>query len=184
MTGDEPASKRRRLDAARTTLRKPFKSPLVKRPGDPSRTAFEGTKKAFASASRSPGTLVVRARGTAVRGRTVDGSPAAKAVSEKDRKHEILTLLSRRKKEIENQTRELRQRLDLVKQAHSIESASSRKRPDGEVDAELRQLIQKWKKASCSAASELFDLIKERVERYVIGLRRGTANFLLTREWL
>jgi hypothetical protein len=55
--------------------------------------------------------------------------------------------------------------LEVVEQAVRIQRESRAKRPGEEIDAELKELVGKWKGASRMAAEELFELIKGRVER-------------------
>lgn len=75
---------------------------------------------------------------------------------------------------------EIQKELDLIRQARRIEDASRRKRPGEKIDAELKELITKWKAASRLAAEELFELVKGRVESMGGGeawrrSRRGNA---------
>jgi len=60
--------------------------------------------------------------------------------------------------------RELDDELGMVEQAAKIERESEAKRPGEVVDAELRELVNKWKQASRAAAEELFELIRRRVD--------------------
>lgn len=61
--------------------------------------------------------------------------------------------------------RELKQELETVEQAKKIEVDSERKRPGLETDAELVELIGKWRGASRTAAEELFGGVSDRVNR-------------------
>lgn len=63
--------------------------------------------------------------------------------------------------------RDLDRRLETVRQAGEIEAASERSRPGEPVDQELRDLVAKWKGASRVAAEELFETVKERVDKSV-----------------
>lgn len=64
--------------------------------------------------------------------------------------------------------RDLDRRLEAVKQASEIEAASGRGRPGEPVDQELRDLVAKWKGAGRVAAEELFETVKERVDKLVL----------------
>lgn len=81
----------------------------------------------------------------------VGGSPA----QEKIRKLQQKMAAAKRRAEDE---------LALVRQAAKIQRESNAKRPREEIDAELKDLVEKWKGASRLAADELFELIKGRVD--------------------
>jgi Swi5-dependent recombination DNA repair protein 1 len=74
--------------------------------------------------------------------------------------------LRQRKKELEGQVKQVRQQLELARQAQRIQASSLKLCPGEDIDNELKDLIQKWRGASRLAAEELFDLIKARVDRY------------------
>lgn len=71
----------------------------------------------------------------------------------------------RAQRELEKQLREIKEELDTAEQARKIEKDSQKKDPDGEVDGELVELIEKWKGASRQAAEELFGKVRDRVNR-------------------
>lgn len=75
--------------------------------------------------------------------------------------------------------KDLDRQLDTVRQARRIEEASERKRPGEPTDQELRDLVVKWKGASRLAAEELFPIVKERVEKYVLEAIWDWLYFLL-----
>lgn len=74
--------------------------------------------------------------------------------------HQILA--SQRK--LASDLRAAQQQLDLVRHARRLEQASAAKRPGEPVDAELCEMVARWRAASRMAADELFELIKDRVE--------------------
>ncbi|KAK4241576.1 hypothetical protein C8A03DRAFT_41059 [Achaetomium macrosporum] len=199
-----PAAKRRRIEAANATLRKPFKSPLISRQQNQS-----GTKTTLESPSAShsvPATVSTpqtSATPAPVRSQrhappSAGASPlstapilpagdtpelkrstnlnlslsrslkatagAASPGEHQDEGSDLLHRILASQREMQSRLRETQKRLDLVRQARRIEQASFAKRPGEPVDAELRELVEKWKRASRLAAEDLFGLIKERVE--------------------
>lgn len=52
-----------------------------------------------------------------------------------------------------------------MRQARLIEAVSERTRPDKFIDQELRVLVVRWKTTSRTAAEELFESVKERVDK-------------------
>jgi Swi5-dependent recombination DNA repair protein 1 len=61
--------------------------------------------------------------------------------------------------------REVKEELDAAEQARKIETESRKKDPEGEIDGELVELIEKWKGASRQAAEELFGKVRDRVNK-------------------
>jgi len=61
--------------------------------------------------------------------------------------------------------RELKEELETAEQARKIERESKKKNPDGEIDGELVELIQKWTSASRLAAEEMFGNVRDRVNK-------------------
>ena len=59
----------------------------------------------------------------------------------------------------------MKEELDAAEQARKIETESRKKDPEGEIDGELVELIEKWKGASRQAAEELFGKVRDRVNR-------------------
>lgn len=92
-------------------------------------------------------------------------SPVAAAALNAD--PDIAPML-RAQRELEKQLKELKEELDTAEQARKIEADSMKKDPDGEVDFELVELVEKWKSASRQAAEELFGKVLNRVNRYVV----------------
>ncbi len=60
--------------------------------------------------------------------------------------------------------REAETQLGVIQQAARIERESRAKRPDEGVDAELKELIVRWRGASRQAAEDVFERIRDRVE--------------------
>lgn len=65
----------------------------------------------------------------------------------------------------------MKEELETAEQARKIERESRKRDPDGEMDGELVELIEKWRGASRLAAEELFGKVRDRVNRYVICLQ-------------
>lgn len=59
----------------------------------------------------------------------------------------------------------MKEELDAAEQARKIETESRKKDPEGEIDGELVELIEKWKGASRQAAEELFGKVRDRVNK-------------------
>ena len=75
----------------------------------------------------------------------------------------FLVAVRRRRKEAESKMREVEREMDVVEQARRIEAQSRAGRPGEEVDAELKELVEKWRSASRQAAEEVLDLVRDRV---------------------
>lgn len=212
-----PAAKRRRVDAANVTLRKPFHSPLIRRPDDgsgsgpskspeqpsidiatgedthspsspsvasairPSRSlgALRQTSHQRSSASSSSSPLKFK---TPTQRGGGDGSvktakvsstevPAAATADDDDGEHPggaLLALVKAHRHTAQDAVlKDLDRKLETVRQAKRIEVASDRERPGEAIDQELRDLVIKWKGASRMAAEELFEIVRERVAKYV-----------------
>jgi len=122
----------------------------------PSKSITRANSARSTTAGRGQAKPLALAKGNA-------GSVASHGVSDGD---DLLAQLRKSQRETAAQIRELRQELDVVRQARRIEDAAKRRQTGngkGEVDAELKELILKWKFASRQAAEDLFELIKERV---------------------
>ncbi|OIW24004.1 hypothetical protein CONLIGDRAFT_674153 [Coniochaeta ligniaria NRRL 30616] len=171
-----PAAKRRRVDAAHETLKKPFRSPMVKRPqpqAGPGITASSpatpasvqrresiglsrlSTPSKTANAFVTPSKPGSRAR-TAVP--FLGQKPGSKLDGLSDKDAEFLDKLTRRRREAELKTREVEKGMELVRQAARIESGKETANED------LDKLVRKWKGACRTAAEELFELIRGRVD--------------------
>lgn len=199
-----PAAKRRRVDAANATLRKPFHSPLLRRqpdakgsstPGSTSKTPeANSNKRSFEevyspsspSVAKQPQTVrPARPPGNVRRGRPasplkgciaptapqatkrkISGPGDFKAQSGDDNPFLALARAHRTAGR-DAVVRDLDRRLDTVRQAEEIEAASERNRPGEPVDQELKDLVVKWRGAGRVAAEELFETVKERVDKLV-----------------
>lgn len=199
-----PAAKRRRVDAANATLRKPFHSPLLRRqpaagesstPGSTSKTPEANSgKRSFEevyspsspSAAKQPQPArparlqenLRRSRpASPLKGPIAPPAPQAtqrKISSQVDAQaspgddNPFLTLAhAHRTAGRDAIVRDLDRRLDIARQAGEIEAASERSRPGEAVDQELRDLVVKWRGAGRVAAEELFETVKERVDKLV-----------------
>jgi hypothetical protein len=181
-----PTAKRRRIDAASQTLSKPFRSPF--------KTPFKSPLKAPASqegttttaqsntplASKTRNSLLSKPGKTpklqapsttfatpnrSTRVKKTFSSPVQTAALNAD--PDIVPLI-RAQRELEKQLRLLKEELDTAEQARKIEAESAKKDPDGEIDGELLELIEKWKAAGRQAAEELFGKVRDRVNRWVV----------------
>ncbi|KAK4040060.1 hypothetical protein C8A01DRAFT_35932 [Parachaetomium inaequale] len=211
-----PAAKRRRIDAANATLRKPFRSPLIRQQDDGQPSSSESAQNS-PSTSRAPSvasfTPVTPATPAQARRAVGDAAAAAAAASPLSAspsltttasstpglikrsasltsrpgrssratattkpKHggansnnntaedDLLQQLQTSQRTLTTHLRTTQTKLDLVRQARQIEQAALAKRPGEAVDAELRDMVAKWKGVSRLAAEELFRLIRGRVE--------------------
>lgn len=171
----EPASKRRRVETANTTLRKPFKSPLINRPTTASdastpkssslkpRIAASGAGGGRSAFSRQPQQHVASPLTSAARSRSrkIPGKAPLKVEFPFNPFREKLQKTQR---ETAARLRVVKAEMELVQQAGRIERESKAKRPGEQIDAELREVTAKWRDASRLAAEDLFELIKQRVE--------------------
>jgi Swi5-dependent recombination DNA repair protein 1 len=175
-----PAAKRRRIDAASQTLSKPFRSPFKTPFKSPVKASQEGTHTTaqintplapkttnylLANTAKTPSLpapSTSAASNRSPRAKKTFTSPVQAAAFNAD--PDIAPLL-RAQRELEKQLREVKEELDTAEQAKKIEAESAKKDPDGEIDGELVELIEKWKAASRQAAEELFGKVRDRVNR-------------------
>lgn len=198
-----PAAKRRRVDAANATLRKPFHSPLLRRQPDTGESSTPGSSKTpepntnkrsleevyspdspsaprqpqAARPTRPPGNLLHSRPASPLKLSVAPGAPrTAKPTIPGPREggavpgddNPFLALArAHRTAGRDAIVRDLDRRLETVRQAGEIEAASERSRPGKPVDQELRDLVAKWRGASRMAAEELFETVKERVDKLV-----------------
>ncbi|OLN82883.1 Swi5-dependent recombination DNA repair protein 1 [Colletotrichum chlorophyti] len=155
-----PATKRRRIDVANETLRKPFKSPVVPDPG-----CIDG---AAASESRTPAD-----HGTARTPVRQLSTPTRRPFSVPRRQSAMLPspLWGDGSSKKVRATRQAEGREEIIRQARRIQGKAEGVEPDGELEA----LIRKWKDASRLAAEEVFEGSRERVQAMggLRGLRRA-----------
>ncbi|CAL3973682.1 hypothetical protein PZA11_005846 [Diplocarpon coronariae] len=177
-----PAAKRRRIDVASQTLSKPFRSPFktpfkspVKdgQPQEPANAPTAAhhnippssipTNPLLSNPEKTPRLSAPSAtpsRGP--RSKKTFTSPIAAAALNAD--PDIAPLL-RIQRDLEKELKQVKEELDTAEQARKIETESEKKDPDGEIDGELVELIEKWKEASRLAAEELFGKVRDRVNR-------------------
>jgi hypothetical protein len=168
-----PAAKRRRIDAATSTLSKPFRSPFkspvkAQSPSNSTQPSIPGTLDAsFVLSEKTPNLAVSPAMTPRPRlGGKKTVSPSASVTAQLNSDPEIAQLL-RTQRELERELREIKEQLDTAEQARKIERESRKLKANGEIDGELIVLIEKWKGASRQAAEELFAKVRDRVNRCV-----------------
>ncbi|KAH7371776.1 hypothetical protein BKA64DRAFT_689486 [Cadophora sp. MPI-SDFR-AT-0126] len=175
-----PAAKRRRIDVASQTLSKPFRSPFktpfkspVKDGQVQNTTTLAPVQSSTPLASKAANALLsstvkppsLPAPSSSNRGprtKKIFSSPVAAAALNAD--PEIAPML-KAQRELEKQLREVKEELDTAEQARKIEADSQKRDPEGDIDGELVELIEKWKGASRLAAEELFGKVRDRVNR-------------------
>ena len=178
-----PAAKKRRMDAATATLRKPFTSPFIKDRKSIEAPTSGGSPSSSSNATSSSGQIsrIVRNKFLEKRSIPQHDDPSAspprvhKAPRLPSRKpsqshlsdNSLLSLVVRHKKDQMSRIKELDQKLETIHQARHIVAHSESKRPGEPIDIDLRELIEKWKEGSRQAADELFEIVKERISKYV-----------------
>lgn len=75
----------------------------------------------------------------------------------------VLTRMRTRRREADETVRAAERELETAREAARIEAQSLARRPGGEVDAEMRELVERWRGACRTAAEELLGLIGDRV---------------------
>ncbi|KAF2140051.1 uncharacterized protein K452DRAFT_289442 [Aplosporella prunicola CBS 121167] len=172
-----PAAKRRRLDDAQSALRKPFKSPFK----TPMRSsAANGEETVPSTAGRTPPSQSVAASQSPIESNDppassidsdaqdpqtplpsrVSAKPASIPRKKPDPDDPLECALKeeqQRQRQLNRQMTNLRTELDTLDQALSIASSTK--------DAELDELIIKWREASRAAAEEVFATVRDRVNR-------------------
>jgi len=164
-----PAAKRRRIDTGQNVLLRPFRSPFKTTPNPvqdnniqtrndiskPSQIKTDGIVNS--TEERRPATP---SNGPSITKKAIVSTISASLNSDPD----VAPLLNHQR-ELDSQLRELSKESDVAEQARKIEADSERKNPGGLVDAELLELIQKWRNTSRQAAEELFSKVRDRVNR-------------------
>ena len=193
-----PASKKRRLDTANATLRRPFTSPIIKRPKAPEDPAISKAPHSLSSKAQNS-RQIIEALDEKIHDSLDDSpitspqkahkthnSPKLKSPVLSHTENPLLSLVAQHKKEQIQRLKQLDQELEMVRQAQRIVSQSKSKRPGEPVDQELRDLIVKWQSGSRQAAEELFEIVKERVSKYVafISLNWSPSSQILLTMWL
>lgn len=178
-----PAAKRRRVDAANATLRKPFRSPMIRRPSE-STPGQETTPSALPS---GPGATPARPTSSALFTTPTPATPTpAPLTGLPTRRLLTKTPLSRPSRPgpgstaadasptKNNPPQEAPEDPAIIEQALKI----TRQTPPGQpVDAELKQATAKWRAAGRAAAEDLFGLVKGRVEGMGAEERRGRCGW-------
>lgn len=181
-----PSAKRRRVDAANETLKKPFRSPMVKRPQP---LAGSGTTESSPSTPApahkrdsndvgrvsTPSKLSPRHFATPRLHTNPNDTPSKPVLKPGPRQPlvlhsgskpdgltvedaDLLDQLSWRRTEAELKIREVEKEMELVRQAARIESGKKT------TNEEMAKLVRRWKGACRIAAEELFELIRGRVD--------------------
>ncbi|GJD02898.1 DNA repair protein Dds20/Mei5 [Colletotrichum higginsianum] len=184
-----PAAKRRRVDVANETLRKPFKSPMVRdREAGPDTAAEDGAApspppkpnwetRADSDSGAGPGSTTAASVATRPRPVGLQAVTPAKQMGAPSRRPFITSGASPSPTRgvlhgtgsvakggasmpgSSKVTREAEGREEIIRQAGRIRSAG-----EGETDEELVGLIEKWRAAGRIAAEEVFEGSRERVE--------------------
>lgn len=211
-----PAAKRRRADAANAVLRKPFHSPVIRRPDDadleekgasktpnskspadadvysPSSPSIPGRPPQPQAQNLRPARSLNALRqcqtpnrpffraplnvktpvqhGAAKRKRSSVETPAAdddhKGEDDDKPGSSLLVLVRAHRHAAQDATlRELEEKLETARQARRIEGNSAAHPPDAPVDQELRELVCRWRSAARTAAEELYEVVRERVDK-------------------
>jgi hypothetical protein len=173
-----PAAKRRRIDAATSTLSKPFRSPL-KSPIKAQEQTSGGRTQPSTPAPLETSAFILSEKilnlaSPIVTPRRMLGnkntlSPPISTTVQLNADPEIAQML-RTQRDLEKQLRDVKEQLETAEQAGKIERESRKTNAEGEIDGELEVLIEKWKGASRQAAEELFGKVRDRVNRHVFDI--------------
>lgn len=190
-----PAAKRRRVAAANETLKKPFKSPLVKR----------GPERVIARSSES--NPAGRQQGMPCRDSANAGScpqSGSQASPEKSHKAAILSRPGANEPNLEEPGEKVAGSLLTAVRKHQAVVDQDIKQLDEEIErasrpnerlavdetkehsreSELNILTAKWRRAARTAAEELFPPAKERYLRFVVEVARSCISPHVTGFWL
>ncbi|GFF69758.1 swi5-dependent recombination DNA repair protein 1 [Aspergillus udagawae] len=177
--------KRRRIEAAASSLAKPFKSPLRKpvegtvdnekaSNNSSVNTEAEGQERQYVDGKNAQEHLTPSSSISSKPTSLTSSSPASPFPSLQNRKRKpttnqmtllkksllvdpVISELQKEQRALQSRLSALRSELDTVQQALRIESSTK--------DAELETLILKWKTVSQEAAEEVFEGAQERVAR-------------------
>lgn len=175
------ANKKMRIDTAGNALSKPFRSPFKNGAATPtstpvrdSRAVTDGAKAAAQNdSSKQPRAFGVN---LSLNRAPRSSTKTSGSIVVPNTDVEIRPIL-KAQRELEARLREMKEELHVIQQAMKIEKDSSKKDEEQEIDGELKSLTMKWKMASRMAADELFGVVKDRVNRYVI--RSGATGYAL-----
>lgn len=169
------SAKRRKLNEATNTLKKPFVSPF--RSTAPARTPLKDSTNQ-ANVARTPYLPSTKAHlveaayvcPSSATARNALSNPRASDLQATPKHKPKAPQWSSRKKEdpeeaaahrdvaaLERQIRRVQNDLDALQQAHKLSTST--------IDAELEDLTEKWRLVSQAVAEELFGSVKERVNR-------------------
>ena len=177
-----PAAKKRRGDAAKATLKKPFRSPLIKGPqaggtgtrggshltpiGSRPSTPLKDVEKAAPDDEDPPAAAAASPERRHKSVKPLAGPRAAPKSSTQAPTGDLSRLVAELERSLAETDKQLREDEDLVEQADRIRRESERQRPGQAVGVELRELVAKWKAASRLAAEQVFEIVRERVARW------------------
>ncbi|KAK0753864.1 hypothetical protein B0T18DRAFT_477128 [Schizothecium vesticola] len=175
-----PAAKRRRVDAANATLRKPFRSPMIRGPS----ASTPGQETTPCSAPRpgpGPGATPSRPTSSALFPTPTPATPTSITTNTGLPTRRLLTRPSRpgtgtgtdaspTKTSTIPQQEQGTEDPAVQEQARKITTQTP---PDQPVDAELKAATAKWRAAGRAAAEDLFELVKGRVEGMGAEERKG-----------
>ncbi|KAL3423510.1 DNA repair protein dds20 mei5 [Phlyctema vagabunda] len=156
-----PAAKRRRIDTASQTLSKPFRSPFK----PPLKPANEGASSHLSTPLKKvsrPSTATSSSTATSVAALRTPRSTGARQKTRISNDDPDIAPLLKQQRELEKELRAVKQEMEVVEQAGKIEVKCG---PEDEIDAELKELVVKWKAASRLAAEEMFGGVRDRVNR-------------------
>lgn len=158
-----PTSKRRRIESANATLRRPFRSPLVR--GRSNASAPAPVPDPATTPERETTPLEERVASGAKRARSSEtGSQSAGRGKGRDAGTEEVPSFSwrERRREMEDENRRIEQEISRLENIDPVSNAASCKEsPGGELDG----LFEKWKAAAQQAAEELYEASRLRVQR-------------------
>ncbi|KAL8938785.1 MAG: hypothetical protein Q9216_003707 [Gyalolechia sp. 2 TL-2023] len=160
LPASSPANKRRRIDpspALSKPFRSPFKTPLKKSSKPLQNTITPNSTSTRPSSSITKPTPVFTPTTISSRRKSPTRRlPTSGAIPSPSTSSRHLCQLQKQHTALLNELSSLRGNLDTATQALEIEASTT--------DAELEALIRKWRGVSRSAAEEVFEITKERVD--------------------
>lgn len=171
-----PSAKRRRVDLASSTLKRPFRSPLLTRPpGSAPPPAFALATPTRAGPDETPTKAVPRTLPTPRR------TPQRRPLFAAAHTDPELAAAQKRHTALLNDVRAARTRLETVAQARALEAKPER-------DERLAADVRKWRAAARDAAETLFGIAGDKINRMggpggdqwrgmVLGKARGGGGF-------
>lgn len=175
-----PAAKRRRVDAANATLRKPFRSPMIRRPSE----STPGQETTPSAPPSGPGATPARPTSSALFITPTPATPTpAPPTGLPTRRLLTKTLLARPSRPGAGTEASPTKTIPATSQEEdpAVQEQAlkiTRQIPPGQpVDAELKAATAKWRAAGRAAAEDLFELVKGRVEGMGAEERRGRSGW-------